>query len=690
MNTVGSFTLNSTEYVVYNTGYTYNLTELPEITVDPTKTNLQQVLDIPSATLVYNSKKKDPKTGLFHFLPYISGEMNTDIRVWKNLNNIDTFTRSAYSQKEYNYSNSDPEAAFIKIINNYTIVSKSTKFLGVYLKYNLKKMGLFSNDKEALLTDEFLKYFIRGGFNPASDYLKAIQLALNVDEAAIQAYLDDIGVINFTAKKIATYPFHEIFYYLVHFFGPPPEGNIDVSYTIKKYNIEALTGISRIFASQIRDNYDVFIKYNDKFDEYFKYCANPQNFPTRDFSEEEGDTRTPEFLTLLNKFETTNGPRLLDNIFLYLPLLSVPKTELTLQSFKQFCQANANASGADMRKTIMNTYSDKQLETLVPQHYHDAEFKGPLMMVPTRNEFVDIILGFWLTLRARFLTKEFGGVCRNPESIVQSEDFTDMDEQFISVGTLTTDMVCYAIEDIVMTFRNNTDDTGTVTFKNPIRFAPDFTIQDLKDIKNAVALGAAPFVKYTIGREKVNRNELIDIFSGYIAQAELQESSDYRVLIKIPNFAKKSTANRELVHNLFKSMFEAGMYMRQWKGPGHDYPLERAATGQELHGETTERKALDSLVGAKLVEFNEYLEKLPEELRTVVRGLKMYVKTDADQAPRVYSNSIQSLHERVTGGTECIRMSSAPYVYTGAYYLRRCLGQDIPGFSLDASIAQIV
>ena len=717
MNPISRVNYKNQTYDIFDAGYSYNVSRfiLPNIN-NPTE--VSQLFTVPSIRFFYTSKKINLKTNKYHILPYLGNTME-DIILWRKYLESDFFNVTIYSQTKYDYgsntsssastgggtgSSASPEDAFYAIVDGDTIVSVATNYLKEYIRKLLIELNLFNRDESLELINReqntILNYFIKGGFNPASDYIRAIPLAFERNETKIQEYLDEIGIITFTASQILNLQPSAIFFYLVHFFGVPYVNNLNVGQIIRPYQLNAKTPYAKIMIDQLEDNYDRYVKGTvaTNFAKFFNYANAVLATDNRSPQHSIQDT----LAAFAKSFGTTVTARIQHNIFDYLVLLDNQKPEtLSLKLFKKLCTANENVEQLRQHlfETLLNNYTDEQLSKLIPAKIGDLVVSA----IEERDTFIYEIIDYWILSGIRIMNKNLSDVCFNSESLRRGDDFKDMDEPYLGVGSLSTQINCYTFDDVLSQFVSNTDADGFVTFIHPIG-KNQFTKEELMKIKRLVQSEVpedAIFLYYMLNdinserpENRWSKEKLLSKLNDYIATANLQESADFESLRTIQRYARESSENRTRVESFFMAMFELGLYFRQWQGPGTAYPLT-SEIQMEPEENSDREVALSQRVTDANTKFDNLFNEFPDNIKAILNDIIIYIKYPGATEPRQYTvagnpATLQRIHNRVKAGYECIRMSSGPYFYTAAYYLKKLLNVDIPGFPLSANIQQII
>lgn len=121
-------------------------------------------------------------------------------------------------------------------------------------------------------------------------------------------------------------------------------------------------------------------------------------------------------------------------------------------------------------------------------------------------------------------------------------------------------------------------------------------------------------------------------------------------------------------------VFDAGMYMRRWKGPGHPYPVR----ADDTYGHETPQES----VGVALVQARTELEQMSEECRKFCLHLRTMDRRSNERTPRYLGQNFERLWASVTPGPtgECIRMASSIFIATSWHYLFLLFDITIPNF----------
>lgn len=624
---------------IFKANYSTNV-DVPPVVI-PNEKDFYSFCITPSINYYYLSKNG-------HKIPYIAQEKK-EVEIWAT---GDPFIESIYYRETRIYDIENPEKTFMDILQHYQILSVQAQTFKAFLKIKFKTMFSGLN-----ISDDFIEGFMQGGISPAADFFSAIVYSHTKNKKDIQDYLDWVGVTTFTAQHIVNLSEIKIYFYLTRFYSPPPyDVSLQAHYHILKYSYFANTLNSQLILKSLIGSYDDFILHKKYFDEYFYYIASGGSLEK-----------------CCKKVECTKQDRFIMNIFDYLKLLAIPKSEFNITIFKTIMQTDTPI------KTLLDTFSDEQLDTIV--------YDKKIFDISERYIYVEKIVESW-SKNYFYLDKKFGSLCKNKESLINGEEFIEIDDKFYMTGNILTELNCFTLEDLLSSFIANTDETGYVSFKTPFDKNIVYTLAELVSLKDIIEKEET--LSLNLRGINLNKEQILEKFNEYIFLAQEQESEGYQILRDLKIYTKQ---NSETIIDLFMNLFYLGMYFRQWKGPPHPYPLNRADTGVELSRDSEDEVNFSIKWTEYYAKIDENLASLPQNIREKINGLTIY-KSYKNNAPVIYSTYVssftfQELYTRVKAGDECIRMSSTPFVFSAAYYLKVIANHNIEGFQLDSNIVEI-
>ena len=364
-------------------------------------------------------------------------------------------------------------------------------------------------------------------------------------------------------------------------------------------------------------------------------------------------------------FRTNSRQRLFNDFLLYLKVLihSNEYPVLTLNTIYQLATRNTD-------KTIdfLSNFSDNDIINLVGKN-------NKIHLLPLRPLLIVEASLVLINTRCFLLTTNEAKICSNTHSVAL-EKFDDLGHAFLAKGVILSKLVAYdIITDLFENFDSNKGEDGTITFLDPTsRDNKVFTVDDLKYFRSAVASERAGIK---------SSKPILDRFDEYIRQAEMQNSSTFEA-IKI--FRKYE--DKDAIRNVFISYFHMGMYMRRWRGHDHKYPIREGETGPSVHGlDDANVITSQNVTEAKNV-FLENLKILPDDLQGHFWNLKMYFSSGQGLIDKGKSIGV-IWDEVITTYKFCIRMASGQWAYTGAYYLKQILKEDINGFDINRGLDHV-
>jgi hypothetical protein len=138
-------------------------------------------------------------------------------------------------------------------------------------------------------------------------------------------------------------------------------------------------------------------------------------------------------------------------------------------------------------------------------------------------------------------------------------------------------------------------------------------------------------------------------------------------------FAALPQHSKQKLKEILQHLFLAGMYMRGWKGPGYDYPLELRQTFSAV-GTNEEYEYSRLLVSARQATRNP-------ALRDILEAMSVY-SVDHSAEDNIVQKNRSLLSTLFPDSEACRRMLSNEYVVTSHVYRKRLFGEDIPGFDI--------
>jgi len=617
---------------IFDSGYINPVTYLK-----PVSAEVVEALTIPSSRYYYLSKDGSK-------IPYLAlstqDQTKRDVKAWQNQQRP---VKSVYTLGVEEFS--DPELDLLKIIQGIGI---SGEVSNRYMRSFQELLNTYSQLDDPLdrfvipVNNGLITSFLTNPFNPAANFIRASQLAESKDPVRIQAYLDEIGIIHFKAEDIYNLTIGYIFFYLTRFYGVPRSGDLDAKATVVRYLKQAVNKEARKISNLISENLEIYRKHQAAFDAYFIEI-----------------NRDPNQEIIWTGLGATDKHRFYRSFFQYLSLLDRPKNlpKLTLNSVRQL-----RAGSVQQLVDFLKMYLDQDILNLIKVDQGE-----------TRTAFLRLTAENLLKSRVFIMHAYEAQLCRNAETAILFDEFAELNYPYLGKGNLANGFDCYTIAELFQTFESNRDDRGAIRFRDPLNYNSEFRLSDLRQFRDALAEG----------RDDVDvPPDFVQQFDVYIREAELQQSDDYQQILQLRRFS-----DRELMRNFWMTYFNMGMYMRQWRGPGNPYPTRAEETGTEaVPGTATEVEIAENVSDSK-IRLGQLLNQMPQQIQESIRGLTV-VKRINDQVENT-NYHLGQLYTLVINGRFCIRMASGPWAYTGAYYLKQILNEDIPGFDLGSNVEHI-
>jgi hypothetical protein len=155
------------------------------------------------------------------------------------------------------------------------------------------------------------------------------------------------------------------------------------------------------------------------------------------------------------------------------------------------------------------------------------------------------------------------------------------------------------------------------------------------------------------------------------------KANDLYTKLITDQFKHMTLETQELIHNYLYKIFELGMYMRRWKGPGYPYPLNRSYTERSDFNPDTDLQ----LPISKVWEATKNLDPATIEFMHSLRMVEFKDGAFSHRATTtmyiIYRNTLINNDDINT----CIRMASANLVISSYYYLDLFYNELLQGFN---------
>lgn len=236
--------------------------------------------------------------------------------------------------------------------------------------------------------------------------------------------------------------------------------------------------------------------------------------------------------------------------------------------------------------------------------------------------------------------------CINRETAVDLEDVKNPDLFIVSYGILAQ-YTCVDKADMMGSFQEiQSGNQRLFFFRNvtqPTRY------HEIRQIEQLLIL---------LRRFPEGNQDLIDVITRGLNTIRTMAEGDFDLIIQ---FNSLPESDRSLIQNYLETMFNAGMYMRQWGGPGTPYPLRENQTGR------TNSSSPFANVTVQLNTMRDLYNRMTPQAQQFINTLPAY--DVSNRAPYSFVNEF----DRVYSGTQCIRLASSVFVGTSYKYQRLLL-----------------
>ena len=253
-----------------------------------------------------------------------------------------------------------------------------------------------------------------------------------------------------------------------------------------------------------------------------------------------------------------------------------------------------------------------------------------------------------------------------PEA-VENVTFIDRDEineisneKVLSYGVIGEKVYYITLSELTRTFQNNKN------FGNP--FVPNEilskrAIKSLKGICKEIQESSNSFSNETIEESRALIRSMD--FVSVISTEKYQDVSNF-----LRTYRAFDSTTKEIILKCLIILLETGMYMRTWRGPGEEYPLNECPIDDQ--------DRIDVNVLTSIGSFNEQCDQLEEQLN--MKSLPLFKFSKVNNEFEISTDTFNGLNigERLEillrGENEhrmssCMRMTSNWIVSTAYYYL---------------------
>jgi hypothetical protein len=304
-----------------------------------------------------------------------------------------------------------------------------------------------------------------------------------------------------------------------------------------------------------------------------------------------------------------------------------------------------------------NFHDNRGIESL--QSYTDLELFatfGLYINYSSREDLINRLIQLCLPIglpigrpdreRQNFFFVPFRRNCQNKETFLFNK--TDDPELFIIAYGNFENYLGYEPDELSSSFQYRDDD---FLFLRPENLRSVFLLREIEQLFDLVKL---------FPEEKELERKIAK------GLEEFRNKTDYDREV-ISHLRTVSVETRNLIRDYLYAIFETGMYMRKWQGPGYPYPIKKRQTESDFSPDQRTNESITQ-IRAIFDQISKGSQKLLHRLRVVE-----YYK----DGPQQSKNSIWDYIISVGNGDFCIRMASTKFVGTGYYYLKNFFNEEV-------------
>lgn len=260
-------------------------------------------------------------------------------------------------------------------------------------------------------------------------------------------------------------------------------------------------------------------------------------------------------------------------------------------------------------------------------------------------DYITTVINFYKTIREE-LEKERGFcISTNTLNCESDEDYlyNNYSNFVITYGKLK-DPICFSVQDLLGSFIINSAED--YTFRRPDKPNTTFSYEDVKNLYDIINQQDPELIPGFRGETQPLLRLLRPIFT--------KPPPNMTDILNLPD------EDKEILIDIMIALFEAGMYQRTWKGPGHPYPYKKSDTKNSTLAE------IECAMNPSFAEINELNDKLSPEAVIMFKNLPAVYK----YIPLTYSiYKLWEFLEYTVKGDFCIAIGSAIMIETAISYL---------------------
>jgi hypothetical protein len=261
---------------------------------------------------------------------------------------------------------------------------------------------------------------------------------------------------------------------------------------------------------------------------------------------------------------------------------------------------------------------------------------------------------------------------RNKRTLTSLEDTNDTSIFLVAFGSCT-DYVCHEISELASYLLPQGDNA---VYRYAIlglseKYEP-ITITQAMELRHLLE-DLYPLMRSSDQKEYLNLVDNLDRIHQAITANNLHDRNALQLFRTFRNEV------RDVIRRYLYKIFELGMYMRRWRGPGNPYPLE---------DKETQRRNFDpddnlTIPVGQTLELSTKLGWIDKSALKFIESLKMVCYKDGQFNQSTIQTMVGVFKLATNSNDEvkmCIRMASAELVGSSYYYISLFFNKLIPGF----------
>ena len=219
------------------------------------------------------------------------------------------------------------------------------------------------------------------------------------------------------------------------------------------------------------------------------------------------------------------------------------------------------------------------------------------------------------------------------------------------------------------------------TFKIPNNNV-EFSAKELTELHKILC----EYRKDMIGNTKIiDKKFMLSICSKIEKGVEYRDMLDNFRANLTNNINKLNSIDRAIIKEWLLTLFDVGMYMRRWKGPGYQYPILRNKTTEKSARTLNNDLNYKVIVIDNLGKLASIEHKMSSNLYKLVRNLSAYELRNGSiiAFKHPIAKYISNVAYNTNTDSSCIRVNSTIFIGTAYVYLKFIFNQAIDGFNVN-------